>query len=291
MTSPPRKIRLISVPYHLGREGSGMGAGPARLLAAGIEGLLSSDGQATDVELVELPGSFEHEIGAYFEVQRALAGCVRAALKSGDFPFVLGGNCGCVLGATAGLGLGDRGGVVWFDAHGDLNTPETTTSGFLDGMPFAVLTGHCWTNLAASIPGFTGLPADRVLLSGARSLDDGERDLLDTCQLPFVGPDGLGGPGSDFEAAVRDLGTRVDSVHVHIDLDVIDVSDGRANEFAAAGGPPLDALEAAVRVIGDQAVVNSVSLTSYNPACDEDDRALAAGLRLATVLSSLTAAH
>jgi len=62
------------------------------------------------------------------------------------------------------------------------------------------------------------------------------------------------------------------------------------NEFAAAGGPPLDAFEAAVRVIGEQAVVNSVSLTSYNPACDEDDRALAAGLRLATVLSSLTSA-
>jgi len=282
-------IGLLRVPYHLGRAGIGMGAGPDRLLSAGFEGLLHAQGLPVTMRQVELPGPFQHEIGAYFGVQMAVARHIRDAVEQGDFPFVLGGDCGCVLGATAGLSLGGQaGGVIWFDAHGDMNTPETTTSGFLDGMPVAVLTGGCWAGLAASIPGMTVLPTDHLLLAGARALDDHERDFIRLVKMPFVGPEGLGGIGSEFSAAVSELAERVESVHVHVDLDVIDISDGRANEFAADGGPTLDALDAALRVIGAQISVNSVSLTSYNPAVDLDGRALSAGLRLGSTLAGLS---
>jgi arginase len=280
-------IRLLCVPYDLGRQGVRMGAGPERLLAAGAAEKVRSRGHDVAIERVALSEPFEHEIGAYFALQSVMADHVAQAVGDGEFPFVLGGNCGCVLGVVTGLGLGQRGGVVWFDAHGDLNTPETTVSGFLDGMPLAVLTGHCWRTLAEGSLHLPVLPADRVLLAGARSMDSGERDLLRSTRLPFVGPDGLGAVGSDFARELTALRQRVASVHVHVDLDVIDSSQGRANQFAAPDGPSIETVVEAIRFIGEQIPVNSVSLTSYDPACDEDGRALGAAMRLLEALAGL----
>lgn len=245
-------MRLISAPYHLGRYSVGMGGGPDRILAAGAASVLGSKGHRVVVERVERPVPFGHETGAHFALLGALAERVQQASTVGDFAFVLGGNCSCVLGAIAGLGLGKRSGVVWFDAHGDANTPETTTSGFLDGMPVAILTGRCWSALASSsIPGFVPLPDDRIVLGGVRALDDGERALIHSSGIALVEPDRMAGEESDFVTPLDRLAGTVESVQVHIDLDVIDLSDGRANEFAAAGGPPLSVLDAAIRTIAD----------------------------------------
>lgn len=279
-------ISLLSVPYHLGRHGVGMGAGPDRMLTAGAEQVLADLGHQVTVEKVSIPGMFEHEIGAHFKLQADLGEQVRRASADRAFPVVLAGNCSSVLGVVAGLRLGQRGGVIWFDAHGDANTPETTTSGFLDGMPVAVLTGRCWTAIASAIPGFIPLADDHVVLAGVRDIDDDERALLDSSQIAVVPPSDLT-DGAPFAEAVSALATRVDSVHVHIDLDVIDLADGHANEFAAAGGPSLDALDAAIAQIGEHCEVNSVSLTSYNPSVDQDGRALQSGMRLLRTLGTL----
>jgi arginase family enzyme len=87
-----------------------------------------------------------------------------------------------------------------------------------------------------------------------------------------------------FATTVSNLAERADTVHVHIDLDVIDLSDGRANEFASQGGPSLDALGTAIGAIADRCRINSVSLTSYNPSVDEDGSALEASMRLLRTL-------
>jgi arginase len=281
-------LRLISVPYHLGKKGVGMGGGPDRIVAAGAQDHLGGTDSTVGVVQIERPGPCEHETGASFDVLRALADGVRNTVADGDFPFVVGGNCSCVLGVMAGLGLGDRSGVVWFDAHADANTPDTTTSGFLDGMPVAILTGRCWTNLAATIPEFTPLPDDQVVLAAARAIDPAERDLLADSRITVIGPEQLTSGDGAFSAAVEELARRVDSVHVHVDLDAIDVADGTANEFAAPGGPSLDALTTAIGEIAAFCPVNSVSLTSYNPAADHDGRALLAGQRVLHALGSLT---
>lgn len=262
-----------------------MGGGPARLVAAGAAELLGSVRSAVDH--VELPTSFDHEIGASFAVQRALAGRVRNTTQHGDFPVVLGGNCSCVVGTVAGLELGTRSGVVWFDAHGDVNTPETTPTGFFDGMPVAVLTGRCWRPLASAIPGFEPVADDNVLLAAVRALDPLERELLDTSQIARVEPEEMVAGKSGLTRALVTLARRVDSVHVHVDLDAIDPADGRANEFAEPGGPSLADLETSIRAVGEHCTVNSVSLTSYNPAVDDDERALTAALRLLETLATL----
>jgi arginase len=282
-------LRLISLPYHLGRREVGVGAGPARFLAAGARQVLTELGHRVEPAEVLLPEPAEHEVAGYFAVQRALAERVREAVADGEFPFVLGGNCGSVLGVMAGVGLGGKAGVVWFDAHADTNTPETTTSGFLDGMPVAVLTGRCWGAMAARIPGFAALPDSQVLLAGVRSIDEYERELLDSSRITRVEPAGLGSEAA-FGAAVSALAGRVESVHIHIDLDVIDLSEGRANELAVAGGPSLDALDGALHGIGQRCRINSVSLTCYNPAEDRDGRALQAGMRLLRGLGALVPA-
>ena len=281
-------IRLVCAPYHLGRHRDGMGAGPERLLAAGAADRLRSAGHAVEVVHVDVLRAPDHETGAYFAVQRSVATATAQAAAADAFPLVLGGNCGCVLGAAAGAGRGDAGGVVWFDAHGDANTPETTESGFLDGMAVAVLTGRCWQGLATSVPGFVPLPDDHVLLAGVRSLDRHERRLVEAAGISVVGPAGLrAADGAPFARALDDLGARVSGVHVHVDLDVIDPGDGVANGFAVGDGPPLDALTAAVGAIGAALPVHGASLTSYDPAHDTDGRAAASALRLLDALASL----
>jgi len=280
-------IRLISVPYHLGRPDVGMGEGPRRLLGAGAVDRLQALGHDVDTVSVAMPDPFEHEIGAYFGVQRELASHVATAVREGRLPFVLGGNCGCVLGSVAGVGAGDQGGVVWFDAHGDVNTPETTASGFLDGMTVAVLTGHAWKPLAASLPGFAPLPSNRVVLAGIRSIDEAEGRLIQDLEIPLVPPGGLiTEHGGQYESALERLIALVGSVHIHVDLDVIDLADGVANEYAAPDGPPLSAVSAAIRRAGQVMQVNSLSLTSYNPRCDANGAALASALVLIEALAA-----
>jgi arginase len=132
---------------------------------------------------------------------------------------------------------------------------------------------------------------DRVLLVGTRSMEDAERDLVDASGIELVPPAGLAGDAKPLTAALTRLDQLVHSVHLHVDLDVIDLSDGRANEYAADGGPSLPELHQAIRAVGATCRVNSVSLTSYNPDVDSDGRALRAGLALFRTLVDVAAAH
>ena len=168
------RLRLISVPYDAGNRGLRMGAGPDRLAAAA--GRLRSRGVEVAEAPVEAPPGLRTEIGTTFALHRAVAAEVREAAAAGDFPLVLSGNCGSAIGAIAAAGAGT--GLAWFDGHGDFNTPETTVSGFLDGMSLAVATGRCFRPLALSVPGFAPVAERDAFLVGARDLDPAERSAL-----------------------------------------------------------------------------------------------------------------
>src|SRR5262249_14904010 len=149
-------FHLLTVPYDSARRGERMGRGPDALLAAGVAEHLRGQGRAVVVERVETADAFPLEVGTTFDLVRRLAAGVRAALAAGHFPLVLAGNCFSALGTLAGLG--EEVGVAWFDCHGDFHTPETTPSGFLDGMALAGAVGLCWTKVAAAVPGFRPVP-------------------------------------------------------------------------------------------------------------------------------------
>lgn len=267
-----------------------MGRGPRRFIDGGARTVLEEQGLQTELRWVHRPersAKYDHEIGNSFAVQAALADAIADAIEAKDFPLVLGGNCSSVLGAIGGTSAST--GLVFFDAHADANTPDTTTSGFLDGMPVAVATGRCWQNLARQIPGFAPLPDTRVLLVGQRSVDPDEQRLLDGSGIGVVGASQLADQ-VHLGDALDQLTDAAESVHVHVDLDVIDSADGLANEqWAEEPGPSLAQLTAAIGQVGARVPVRSVSLTSFNPEVDADGRALRSGLRLLGALGALAA--
>src|SRR5262249_39623543 len=124
------------------------------------------------------PDRFPAEIRTAFVLSGLIAERVRASRRDGWFPLVLSGNCNAAVGTVTGCGYQNTA-VVWFDAHGEATTPETTTSGFLDGMGISILTGQCWKTLACSILEFQPVSGDRIVLVGSRDLEAPEFELLD----------------------------------------------------------------------------------------------------------------
>lgn len=228
------------------------------------------------------------EVGNIFALAGALSLQVRTIREEGGVPFVLGGNCSSAIGVMAGLSSERSSGLVWFDAHGDLNTPETSVSGYFDGMPLAVIVGWCWSAMAAAVPGFIPVPEERVMHVGGRDFDPGEREALDASRISVVDPRVLRSPrkGPGMGGVVRRLAQRATGVDLHVDLDVMDKRDGVANRFAANGGPRLGAIEAAIQAVGEACEVRALTLCSYNPGVDSDRRGLRAALRLLRAMAN-----
>jgi arginase len=282
-------IHLLSVPYDTARRGERMGAGPEHLLASGAEERLRARGHGVRVEEIALPDDeFPAEIRSAFELQRAVAVGVRRAAAAGSFPVVLAGNCNiAALGMLAGL-RARHVGVLWFDSHGDFNTPETTIGGFLDGMALAMATGRCWTQLLEQLPGFEPVALTNVLLIGARDLDPLEASLLTESRIMLL-------ERADVDVglvpALDRLRQRVRDVYVHVDLDVLDpATHGSANVFAAPDGLTVDQVVAVLGSAASRFRVRGAALTAYDPAFDDDRRMCRAALALLEALADAAAA-
>ena len=180
--------------------------------------------------------------------------------------------------------------MVWFDAHADFNTPETTTTGFTDGMGLAVAVGHCWQKMAEGVPGFAPVAEEDVLLAGVRDVQPAEEERLAGSRVTVVGADRIGREGLRALAAALDgLRPRAGKVYVHLDLDVLDpVKAGRASEFAPEGGLGADELPAALRMVRGRFDVAACGIASYDPALDGDGRVLRAALACVRELSAAT---
>ena len=136
--------QLILVPYDCARRGVRMGGGPHALVAAGIAELLDEEEMSWSVAEVAPEADFQAEISTAFDLQRGVRREVAAALANGTRPITLS-NCNTgVVGSLAAIGASDIG-LIWFDAHFDAETPESSTSGFLDGM------GLGWCSVAAGV--------------------------------------------------------------------------------------------------------------------------------------------
>ena len=170
-------IQLIQVPYDSGHKIVRTGRGPDHFLQRGADQILRARGHKVEVRRIEASTPFTTEISTAFELNRMLAESVRFAVTNQMLPIVLAGNCNCCLGAIAGIDP-ERLGIVWFDAHGDFNTPETTVSGFLDGMGLAMAAGWCWRSLLGTIPGYKPIPEANIVHVGARDLDVEEEKML-----------------------------------------------------------------------------------------------------------------
>jgi arginase len=262
------KIQLLLVPYDSGQRAWRCGSGPEHLLHAGLTAHLSRQGHVvTAIHVIEDDPAYPPaEIRTAFELARRLAIAVRSARTAGDFPLVLSGNCDTAVGTLSGLSPARRA-TFWFDAHGDFNTPETTTSGFLDGMGLAMTTGLCWHELSATVPGYQPVAASSTFLLGARDLDRAEAALLERSAIATIPvqriPEAL--PSVLAQAPLAEtIG------YLHLDLDVLDPAVGHANYLPVPDGLFLAQLTDAVAAIRARVPLGAAALTSYSPEHDHD---------------------
>jgi arginase len=245
-----KRLALVEVPYHLGRAGEGVGAGPSRLVPV-------IGGSYPDATLhpVKLHDPVQHDVQASFAVLHATAREL-ARIDEDQLPVVFSGNCMTALATCARRG--SRLGVVWFDAHGDFHTPDTTRSGFLDGMALAMLTGACWKTLTSAIEGFAPVAAENVVFAGGHDFDPEEEALMRRAGVSI----------NTFERGISALARRASAVYVHVDLDVLDMYELRANQWAKPGGLTSEALERMVRATAGAMPIAAIGFAAYDPRLD-----------------------
>ena len=279
------KTTLIEVPYDSGHYARRMGRGPVHLVQGGLAGLLERAGHEVRLVEVRLVEDFLTEVGTALETQRLVAECVAGEIAEGRFPLVLSGNCATSVGSVAGAGA-RRTGVVWLDSHGDYNTPETTASGFFDGMVLARVTGECWTAAAARVPGFEPVPTENVVLVAVRDLDPAERDLLTASDAVRVDVEAIRERGTEsaLAAAFDALADRVDQAYLHLDLDVLDPEVARINDFQAPGGLTVEEVAGVITALAARLPIRVAALTAFDPDADADGAGGEAAVTLAPAL-------
>jgi arginase len=194
------------------------------------------------------------------ELYKPLARLVTTVLDSGELPVSIAGDCCTSIAVLSGLQqAGVDSTLIWFDAHGDFNTWETTPSGFLGGMPLAMLVGKGEQTIMKAV-GTRVLPEERVLLSDARDLDPGEREALTASKIVHLGK-------------VQDL---LDNklppgpLWIHFDTDVIDSSEAPAMNYPTPGGPGVSQLREVFTHLAGSGQITAVSISSWNPDLDQD---------------------
>jgi arginase len=273
-------VDLIAVPFDSGQRDVRMGRGPGHLLDAGIVEALERAGANVKVKIAEpATQSFATEISTSFELQRVVAAHVARALLSKSFPIVLSGNCNTAVGTVAGLTAvyGTTPAVCWLDAHGDFNTPETTKTGFLDGMAVAMVDGRCWRALTSGVPGFIPVPDSQILMIGARDLDEPEAINLELAQVKRS-------PIAEALSAVQSINPK--QIYMHVDLDVFDLSEGTANGFAVKGGISRDDFMKFAGDLKGQFQIGAAAITAYDPSCDPENRIARLAVDIARALAT-----
>ena len=242
-----RRVRVISVPFFVGA--------PIPDLEVPEPGV---------VLWPELPdGTPQQRMAVLF---RHLADRVAAEPD----PVIFAGDCLSAIGVLAGL---QQAGVdptlIWFDAHGDFNTWETTPSGFLGGMPLAMIVGRGEQSILEGA-GLTPLAERRVVLVGARDLDPGEDEALAASELTIVSV-----------AQMLDRDPPLGRLYVHVDVDVVDPLEMPAQNYPAPGGPSLRDVSAALASLAATGRVAAVSFSTWNPTLPGAEQAAAATRELA----------
>src|SRR5918995_3806857 len=212
-----------------------------------------------------------------------IAEAVAAGRRAGKPVLVVGGNCASVPGVVGGLqeahGPAARLGLVWFDAHGDFNTPRTTHSGMLGGMPVAVSAGLAYPHWRELSHQASPLPTDRILMVDVRNLDPAEEQLIHATDVVIAAP-APGFPGQDLEHAVRDLADRCDLLYLHVDSDILDERYVPNHRTREPNGPSMEQVLAAIDTVMATGKVATYAVVAVWADGDGGDVAVDSGVKL-----------
>jgi arginase len=277
-------VRIIGFPMDLGAGRRGVDMGPSALRIAGVGDKLRSLGYTVvDAGDIEIRNAEEQDITnitlPYMpEIARAcgvLAGEVEASLDGGEFPLVLGGDHSMAIGTIAGIAShcarhNKRLGVIWIDAHADINIPETSPSGNIHGMPVAVSLGLGTKELTSIGGDHPKLKPDQLVYIGLRQIDEGERALIRKLKIEAHTMADLDKHGVHrlIMKAVTSLRARVDHLHVSFDLDSVDPMVASGVGTPVPGGLTYREAHLIMEAIADTGYMASMEVAEVNPILD-----------------------
>lgn len=283
-----KKIRIVGAPIDLGAGRRGVDMGPSALRVARIgESLRELGYQVDDGGDVAVRNPEEQPHGhprlkyrePIREMAEAVAGRVEKAVQDGALPLILGGDHSVAIGSTAGVARalkprGESFGIIWFDAHADMNVPESTPSGNIHGMALAVALG-LGDQALTQVGGFAPkLAAKNAVLVGTRSIDDQERDVvrksgIHVFTMRDIDERGMRAVMVDALAAALD-GTR--GVHVSLDIDFMDPDLAPGTGTVVRGGVTEREAHLAMEMVADTGKLLSMDVTEINPVLDEHNQ-------------------
>jgi len=292
-----KTIRLIGVPMDLGQSHRGVDMGPSAIRYAGLAAALGRLGyNVRDNGDLAVPHRYNLEKIDPECLYRAIhQGCemvYRAAcevVRAGESPIFLGGDHTMSIGSISGLTCEQPVGVIWIDAHGDSNTPQTSPSGNIHGMSLAVLLGHGPPELVSVGGEKPALLPENVVLVGVRSLDPGEKKLLAELGVRILTMRDIDerGMGRVMQEAVRHL-AHCDRLHVSLDMDSIDPQDAPGVGTPVPGGITYREAELAMEMLADTGKCFSLDVAEINPVLDHENRTGRMAVALAESLSGKT---
>ena len=278
-----REVAVIGAPLDLGAGRRGVDMGPSAIRYAGLEQQLSEKlgVRVTDagnvispvVETTDMGDTQARYLAQILDLCDRLSGLVAEAAGRGALPLVLGGDHSVALGSLVGMAkVWGAGGVVWIDAHGDLNTPATSPSGNVHGMVLAAalgLAGDPFTRDGWPLP---AVESGKLALVGVRSLDDGERALLrelDAKVFTMSEIDRIGIEPCMREAIAHAAGAAF--LHVSLDMDVVDPDYAPGVGTPVRGGLSYREAHLAMETVASSGLLDSMDIVEVNPILDREN--------------------
>jgi arginase len=297
----PQKIRIIGVPMDLGQSRRGVDMGPSALRVAGLQARLKQLGhQVEDIGNVPVKQQEEQHYGEkrakylneIAETCRGLAEIVQRTLEEGYLSIVLGGDHSIAIGSIAGVAShfrkqSKRVGCLWLDAHGDMNTPESSPSGNVHGMPLASLIGYGAPELVDLLEFKPKVEPRNVALVGARDLDAREKRLVKESGMHVFTMRDIDERGMRevMSEALRFATDDTEGLIVSLDMDFVDPSDAPGVGTPVRGGVTYREAHLAMEMIADSEAMVSLEVVEINPVIDVHNTTALLGVEL--VLSGL----
>jgi arginase len=286
------KVRIIGVPIDLGADRRGVDMGPSAIRYAGLNAKLINMGiEVEDMGNIEVPQPETREIKdrklkylpEIVKVSDELCAMVADAAEKGCIPLILGGDHSIGIGSLAGMSKAKKKmGVLWFDTHGDFNSPDTTSSGNIHGMPLAVSMGIGDDRLVSTGDGGAKISEENTVLIGIRNLDTEERAALLKSKITVFTMSDIDKLGMKevMRRALEIVTDGTDGVHVSFDLDVIDPSEAPGVGTPVPGGINYREAHLAMELVAEAGIMSSMEMAEVNPILDTRNRTaeLAVGL-------------
>lgn len=287
-----RKISIIGMPMDLGQMRRGVDMGPSAIRYAGInEKLTELFDDVKDLGDISIgrpevkvdPISNLRNLDLVAEKNTLLSEEVDKIIHSGSFPLVLGGDHSIAIGTLAGVSKHYQNlGVIWYDAHGDLNTADTSPSGNIHGMPLAVSLGlghESLTQLGGYAP---KVKPENIVIIGARSLDEGEKALIKELGIRVYTMHEIDrlGMAKVMEETISYLKLRTDGVHLSLDLDGLDPMDAPGVGTPVIGGISYRESHLAMEMLAEAGIVTSAEFVEVNPILDDKNKTAIAAVAL-----------